>query len=183
MAKVEVGSKAINFTYETPYKQGEELAKKVLEADKTIIHFSRYFGCTACKVSMFELKEAYDKIKAKNAQVLFVLQSQPSVISEALKEGDYPFDIVCDPEMKLYPLYELPAAASMEAMVPASDGEKMEKMKKVAVANRFAHGAYEGEELQLPGVFIVDKDLNVLYAKRAASLFDIPDAEEILELI
>jgi peroxiredoxin len=57
--------------------------------------------------------------------------------------------------------------------------EKIEKSK----ARGYVHGEYEGEELQLPAVFIVDKDLKVIYSKYAKDLSDIPDIDEVISVI
>ena len=42
---------------------------------------------------------------------------------------------------------------------------------------------YEGEELQLPGLFVLDKEMNVLHAHRAKTITDMPTAEDMLEMI
>lgn len=183
MAQVEQGTKAIDFTYDTQRTSGLTLSETVKSAEKTVVYFSRYFGCTACKVEMHDIKAEYEKFKQKNAQVLVVLQSPASTVTGAVGEDFYPFDIVCDPEMKLHPLYELPPAGSKEQMVTAADTERMDEMRKKAVENRLAHGAYEGEELQLPGLFILDKEMNVLYARRAKTLFDLPTVEQVIEML
>ena len=43
------------------------------------------------------------------------------------------------------------------------------------------HGAYEGEEMQLPGYFVLDKDLNILQDHRATTILDMPSVEEMIE--
>ena len=53
-----------------------------------------------------------------------------------------------------------------------------------AVRKRFdeyglVHGAYEGEELQLPGYFILTPEGKVLEAHRARTLLDMPTPEEM----
>lgn len=45
------------------------------------------------------------------------------------------------------------------------------------------HGEYEGEELQLPALFIVDETGTIVYAKYARNLGDLPSAEEIAAMV
>ena len=45
------------------------------------------------------------------------------------------------------------------------------------------HGDYEGEELQLPALFIVDNEMNVTFAHYGKAAGDVPDIEKIAELL
>ena len=42
------------------------------------------------------------------------------------------------------------------------------------------HGAYEGNELQLPAVFLLDRGMNVVYAHRAKNAGDMPEIADLL---
>ena len=52
-----------------------------------------------------------------------------------------------------------------------------------AAAKGYKHGAYEGEELQLPAVFIVDNDRKVSFVHYGAHVADIPSAEALVKLL
>ena len=108
-----------------------------------------------------------------------VLQSRPQTIAGQVKPDDLPFDIICDPEGKLYETYEINPAPSMEAMVDAPTMEKI----KAAQAEGFRHGEYEGNELQLPAVMVVDRDLTVTYAHYGTTAGDVPDVKELARLL
>ncbi len=57
-----------------------------------------------------------------------------------------------------YKLLDIKAAASMEDMLgPEAKREKIGKARGMG----FVHGEYEGEELQLPAAFILDRDMKL----------------------
>ena len=183
MPTVTTGTQAIDFTYNTPFMQGIKLSDKVKEVDKTFLLFSRYFGCTLCQLDMLEYREAYERFRAKGAQILFVLQSPPETINAAVQDGDYPFEIVCNPDMSLYALYELPAAGSKVQLVSPGILKAIQQKRKKIAEHGLEHGAYEGEELQLPGSFLLDREMNVLYDRRAKNILDKPTIDEMLAML
>jgi glycosyltransferase involved in cell wall biosynthesis len=61
-----------------------------------------------------------------------------------------------------------------------------EQLKQKGAAARgagFAHGDYEGNELQLPALFILDEQGTVLYSHYAEHLMDMPDVDGVLALL
>ena len=180
MEKIQAGTKLNDFTFDTPFASGVALSDKVKEADKTVLLFLRYYGCRICQLEMREYTAAYDRLKAKNAQLLVVLQSPVSTMLAQTKPGEVPYDIICDPEMKLFQQFELHVAASKETMTRPEDAEKIAEKRAKYDEYGLVHGAYEGEELQLPGYFILDGGMNVLEAHRAVSLVDMPTVEEMI---
>ena len=54
---------------------------------------------------------------------------------------------------------------------------------ELARAGGFEHGAYEGNELQLPAVFIMDQERKLTYAHYGISVDDVPDPGEFRELL
>jgi peroxiredoxin len=176
--KLIVGNKMPDFTVDTPYKRGISL-NGLLSDDKTAILFLRYAGCTLCRFDMMILKDEYDKIEAAGGKVLVVLQSDPDKLSNELDKDYYPFEIICDPSQKLYKQLEIMPANSQEEMIgPGS----MEKLGRVQTSG-LTHGDYEGNELQLPAAFVVDKSLYVTYAHYAANITDMPDVDKIVQLL
>lgn len=176
--KLEVGSKMPDFIVDTPYEKGMNL-KNLLSDKKTAILFLRYAGCTLCRFDMMILKDEYDKINESGGKVLVVLQSDPDKLSKEIEKGFYPFDIVCDPDQELYKHLEIKPANSQEEMIGP---DSMEKLGRVQ-ASGLTHGEYEGDEMQLPAAFVVDIELNVTYAHYAANITDMPDVDELSQLL
>ena len=46
-----------------------------------------------------------------------------------------------------------------------------------------SHGEYEGNELQLPAMFIIDENNKVIYSHYAEDGADIPRAKEVLNMV
>ena len=184
--KITSGMKATDFTYRTAFKEGIVLSEKVKEADKTFLIFLRYMGCTSCQVDIMDYSEEYARFKEKNAQIVLALQSKPEIIAAQTTEENPPFDLVCDPDMELYKIYDVKAASCKEEMINLNDPTVMAKLgakREKAAAHGLTHGEYEGNEMQLPALFLLDSELNVLHAHRAAYLTDMPSVDEMLELL
>jgi hypothetical protein len=47
----------------------------------------------------------------------------------------------------------------------------------------YKHGKYEGNEQQLPALFLIDTDLSLLYVKYAKNLGDLPSMEEMATIL
>ena len=180
MAKIEAGCKLADFSFNTAYESGVKLSERVKESKKTVLLFLRYYGCTLCQLDIREYANKYDEFKAKDAQLLVVLQSPASTINAQVKQGDLPFDILCDPDMGLYKEFELGVAGSKEEMISPDELPKMAEKREKMAAYGLEHGAYEGEEMQFPGYFILDSELNVLEAHRAKTILDMPSVEEMI---
>ena len=141
--------------------------------------FLRYYGCTVCQLDIRELKNDYARFTQKGAKVLVVLQSKPELIAEKQGPDDLPFDIVCDPEQKLYHELEIAPAKSKMAMASLDLMKKINEAKKEGLV----HGEYEGDELQLPALFLLNGEGKVLYSHYAKKLTDMPTHDEMLALL
>lgn len=180
MKKLEVGQLLPDFEYVTPFSEGNSMAETAAAAKKTALVFLRYWGCTLCQYDIHLLAQAHADICANGGQMLVVLQSDPARLAKELgSAGKLPFDVICDPEQKLYKAFGIEAAASMAKM---ADLKMLGKAIKATKAG-FKHGEYEGEEKQLPAAFVVDNGCKLLYAHYAATVSDMPDAAELAKLL
>lgn len=173
-----VGDTLSDETVNTPFKANVSL-KKMIDKN-TLLLFLRYSGCPICRLDMQQLKNQYNLVENANGQVIVFLQSDATSLRKELKdENAYPFEIVCDPKGELYEKYAvLPAAGQMGLMGP----KLMEKMAEVQI-QKIEHGAYEGDEMQLPATFAVDADMKVGYVHYAQGLADTPSPKEIAEIL
>lgn len=172
--KLSVGNIMPDFVV-TSLAKGDISMKDLVGGTPTAVYFLRYAGCTLCQLDMITIHEEYSKLVEAGAKALVVIQSP----AEKLKDSAFAYDIVCDPSMDLYKELEIVAAPSVDVLIGGKTMEKIERSK----ARGFVHGEYEGEELQLPAVFIVDKDLKVIYSRYAKDLSDIPDMDEVCSAI
>lgn len=63
------------------------------------------------------------------------------------------------------------------------DIAKLEAKKQKIKEAGFVHGKYEGNEQQLPAMFVVDPDGSVVYAHYAKNSIDMPTVEEMLRIL
>lgn len=176
--RVKAGDKLPDFEYDTPYVSGLRLSES-LGGRPCALLFLRYYGCTICRLDLHMLEEQYGAVTSAGGQVKVVFQSDPTLLKEELGDKVLPFDIICDPEGRLYKRFGIrPAKSKFEL------GASAAVVKKIMAANKLglAHGRYEGDELQLPACIVVMPDLtikSVYYGKNAG---DAPDAEKIASM-
>lgn len=176
--KLKIGDIIENFNYNTAYEENKNYFNDKKDK-KEVLAFLRYYGCTVCQLDIMEFNQLYEEFKKLNTDVKIVLQSSPSIIKAADKDKKIAFEIICDPEQKLYKLFEVKAAENLEELISGNIKEKASEAKKIG----FSHGEYEGNELQLPALFIIDEYNRVIYSKYAKDGADIPRAKEVLEFI
>ena len=180
MTKLAVGEKMPQFKYDTAYESNVSIADTVKRVEgNTAVVFLRYIGCTLCQYNLHHYTTHYSAIAETNGQLLIVFQSDPALVRDDIKDANVPFDIICDPTQGLYKQFELDSAPSKEALF---DEEGREFLKKIK-SEGFKHGKYEGNETQLPGTFVVDGDLNIVYAHYGVLANDVPTAEELAQLL
>lgn len=182
--KLNVGDKMPSFTFNTESDTGVT-TESVLTGGRTVFWVLRYIGCTMCRFDVHQISQRYDEFKAKGAQVYVVMQSDPEVVRSDLKDSPAPFHIICDASQEIYKALEIHPAESKEARMP-TDPKQLEKLaaKRDAVkASGFTHGKYEGDENQLPAMFIVEPDGTVSYAHYAENMIDMPTIDEVLAIL
>lgn len=180
MARLTTGEAIPDFTFNTPFESGCTLAETANRVKgKTALVFLRYYGCTLCQYDMHRYAQAADEIAATGGQLLVALQSDPAKLAAQMKPGDLPYDLVCDPEQALYRQFEIAPAPSKLKMADFATVKKIAK----ATAGGFKHGDYEGDELQLPAVFVLDNSLRLAYVHYGVSAADVPTPEALAELL
>lgn len=177
MAKLTVGEKMPDFTAASAFGPAEALSSRVGKG-KTAIVFLRYYGCTLCQYDIHTYAEYYQKIVGDTGKFFVVLQSTPESIKKQMTREALPFEIICDPEEKIYKEFEINPAKDKEELGGGNVVAKVAEARKL-----FSHGDYEGEELQLPAAFVVEPDLTITYARYGKDGADVPTPEELEQLL
>ena len=180
MAKLEAGGKLPPFRYNTPFLKDvsiEDTVKRV--QGKTALVFLRYFGCRLCQYDMHLFAQNYDAIRETGGQLLVVLQSDPDELKMQTTPDDPPYEIVCDRDQQLYKAFEIGSAASKDTLGDAETAKKMAVIEQLGLK----HGKYEGNELQLPAVFIVSPEMRLTYVHYGTSAGDVPSPEQLTALL
>lgn len=182
--KLNIGDKMPDFTFNTESQTGVT-TKDVLAGGRTIFWVLRYIGCTMCRFDVHQISTRYSEFTEKGAQVYVVMQSDPAVVREDLKDSPAPFHIICDEEQVFYKALEIYPAESKEARAPKTpeDIAKLEVKRAQVKASGFVHGKYEGNEQQLPAMFIVEPDGTVVYSHYARNIVDMPTIDEVLTIL
>ena len=110
------------------------------------------------------------------------MQSDQKHIQDVIKEDELPFEIICDPEKKFYNELEIDPALSKEELI-GHNTDELEKKRQACKELGYTHGDYEGDELQLPALFIVNKKGIITYVKYGDSLVSLPTVDELIELL
>lgn len=176
MGKLQPGQHMPDFIFDTPFEKGLHF-ETVARGKKTALLFLRYYGCTLCQYDMMNLREQYHLFTRQGAQVLVVLQSDPGGLAGKIAPDTYPFRIVCDPGQALYRAFEIRPAKSKAGMVSPKALKKLAKVK----ASGLRHGEYEGDELQLPALFVMDAQGVLTHARYARDVADLPTEKELAD--
>ncbi|MCC8060809.1 MAG: AhpC/TSA family protein [Clostridiales bacterium] len=176
--KLKKGDWMPDFEVDTAYDQGIKISDLVKRQKKTIFWILRYVGCRVCRYDIHLLSQRYQEFLDKGCQVLVVMQSEPEVVRQDLEDAGIPFDMICDPKMEIYKELEIGSWTSITEEVRA----KLKEKAAAASSCGFQHGKYEGNEEQLPAMFIVDDTRRVLYAHYAESIVDMPDISDVLKM-
>ena len=124
---------------------------------------------------MAQLRRARDRFDQAGARVVLVTMGTPAESGAFAREHAVPFEMVCDPERKLYQAFDLEQMAPLGFLSPAV------ALKGVmAVAKGHGIGLPVGDVRQLPGVFIIDSKGTILFSHFAADPADHPAADDIL---
>ena len=182
MTKLNTGDKFPEITFNTAYKT--DLHTPEIFHGTTAFWVLRYIGCTVCRYDVKLLAERYAEFQNKNTQVFVLMQSDAAHVQENLQKTDtvLPFEIITDPEQKIYELLSIEPAESMEALAEGV-GEHLRAKARQARLCGFSHGDYEGNEQQLPALFIVNEDGTVKCAHYAKNIMDMPSIDEVLALL
>lgn len=169
------GDKAPNFQFDTPWASSRDFYLTTQHQDAVLV-FLRYHGCPVCQMEMANLRRDVELFNRKGARVFVFLQSSMATLTSLLKEGDWPFDIVCDPHGAIFRLYAVEPGGIMRYLHPAGLVAAVK-----AVGRGFSHGRFEGKETQLPAAFIVKSDKTIRYAYYGRDIGDVPSPSVLAE--
>ena len=184
MPKLKVGDKMPEFTFATE-KAASKKMSELLGGKRTVIWVLRYIGCTTCRYDVDQLARRYKEFEAKGVQAAVLMQSEPEIVLHDLKGQVLPFEIICDTKQEIYKALDIKPAETEEGLLHRTEENMKKFQKKIRLVKEagFEHGKYEGNELQLPALFIVEADGTVSYAHYANDILDMPDVDGILALL
>ena len=182
-----VGEKLENFVYASPKGTHQTLS------GKTFIVFSRFYVCELCRVLLASFSAAYPVFKAMGYDIKFVMQSDISTLAKNQKK--YPFELIADPECKLYDMYNVFEADGIVNMLAGDKliefviGKNVYKMLNLDMIESVNSALAPAEETdgprenQLCAFVAVDKNMNITYAHYSKTMTDFPDVKDIIKIL
>ncbi|MFA6448477.1 MAG: peroxiredoxin-like family protein [bacterium] len=140
-----------------------------------VLVFLRYAGCPICQLALADLKDAYDEFKARGAEVAAFVQSPPDTIKKSGDLSVFPFRLIPDPNETIYKLYGVAGGSFFDMLHPQTVARGIQ-----AVAHGHKQGKMEGNQWQLPGDFIVDKEGVLKLARVGKNLADNLPPQQLL---
>ncbi|MBQ3587130.1 MAG: AhpC/TSA family protein [Oscillospiraceae bacterium] len=180
--KLTKGLQMPDFTYLSPYAEGEKTFADYAGGKKTFVVFLRYYGCTVCRLDLHIYAQRMKEFADRDCQLMVVLQSDPALVKNEAPLGTFPFEIACDPSQAVYRQFEIEPAKNMAALI---GGGLFKAVKKMNAAKKFGftHGEYEGNEQQLPAMVLVDENGTIAFSHYAKNMTDMPSADEMLAML
>jgi thioredoxin-dependent peroxiredoxin len=172
--KLVVGDKAKEFSF-VDQAGKERKFPADFKDEKVALFFLRHLGCSLCKLTVAELKDNHARLAAKSVRTVVVVQSTPKRVTEYAAKANLPFLLVSDRERRLYDAFEVRRGGLKEFTAPAAF-----KMTIRATLKGHLHGAFEGDELQVPASFLFGPGGEVLYAHYGKDISDFGSVEELL---
>ncbi|NMB44354.1 MAG: redoxin domain-containing protein [Clostridiales bacterium] len=176
--KLEVGQYMPNFLYNTPYNENINYLENI-KGKKSVLLFLRYYGCTVCQLDLIEIQENIGEFNKRNIDIKVVLQSSIENMKKNLEQKPLDYEIICDPLGELYKKFDIKPAKSKIKLGGGNTLKKIQRARKAGLK----HGEYEGDELQLPAIFIVDESGKIIYSHYAENVAGIPRAKDILNIV
>jgi len=120
-------------------------------------------------------KSRFDNI---GAQVILVGMSTPAESTSFKEKLDVPFPIISDPGQQVYRAFNLKRISPLGFFSPTV------ALKGIsAMAQGHTMGLPQGDVRQLPGVFVIRADGQIIYRHYASDPSDHPDPDTILEAV
>lgn len=167
--QVTAGMPAPDFTFDTPDAQGLDF-HQAIEGSMAVLFFLRYMGCPICQMKISEIRHDAPGFREKGARTFIALQSDPAIVRHDMEGAETPFTVICDPYQAIFKLYGVAPGNILHYIAPSV-------IMKSFRASRagFTNGVKEGNEMQRPAVFIINRQKTVAYAYHGRNIGDLPD--------
>jgi len=130
---------------------------------------------------IIDIKRNREKLKDLNTEVIVITESKEDVLKQyAPPKSEAFLRMVSDPGKKLYELYGVKRRGGWFNLKVISESIKFLKYLK---GYKYVKGGLEGDVLQLPACFVIDKNGIIKYSYLAESIAEHPSIEEIIEIL
>ena len=155
---------------------GEKIQlSEMIKTQSVCIIFLRFLGCPLTRLRLAELEKEIEQYTANELKLIVVFESTVDRTQKYTTRKGLTMDIIVDKERKLYDLFDVNSGGLVTMLNP-------NMLKKVgeATIKGHMHGAFEGNELQLPAAFIINKEQNFSYVNYGEHPADAVETDSIL---
>lgn len=164
----------INFVRTSQNKTLAQLSSE----NNVLLVFVRHFGCTFCRETVSEMAKIDKALVGKKLTLVFVHMSDPSYGDDFFsKYYDHPVHHIADPGRNLYKSLNLKRGSLYQLFGP------MTWIRGIYAGIFKGHGLgeFEGDSMQLGGVFILSKG-QIIFEQKANSASDMFQLNALPEL-
>jgi len=137
-------------------------------SERLALVFLRHLGCIFCREHVAQLR------RLKDLNIVFVTLGTIEQTEAFRTKMQSPHRFICDPDKSLYQHFELPKGGLTQMISPQVFVRAIG-----ATLQGHRNARSDGDPLQMPGVFIIDTDGQIIWQHAARHAADNPSAEEI----
>jgi hypothetical protein len=142
------------------------------------LQFRRYAGCPVCNLHLRSIARRHDELVSAGIREVAVFHSRATTMLEF--QGELPFAVIADPQMKLYAEFGVGKMSPLAALDPRAWRAAARALTR-SPSLRGATGKGE-QHLGLPADFLISPDGRFLAAKYGNYTDDPGSADDILGL-
>ena len=158
------GAPAPDFTIQT--LRGADVSLGALRGTPVWLAFFRFAACPLCNFRVHSMVERWGRFQGRDFRTLAIFQSSPDRLEEFVAKQAPEFDLVADPEMRLYGLYDL-GTSWLAAMKPRAIAT-LPKARKAG----FRSGPVDGPANRVPGDYLIDRRGSIAQVYEGRSIAD-----------
>ncbi|MFZ0545970.1 MAG: redoxin domain-containing protein [Candidatus Promineifilaceae bacterium] len=191
---VDVGQKAPGFSL--PSIQGETISLDGYKGKRNVLlWFSRGFTCNFCRGHMENITGGYDMLLENDVEIIQIAPNLSETAQRYFQPHMPRHPFICDPEKRLYGVYELGDRGSLEATrntvvsfstafmsgvgIETVRASWMDVMNRNFIRRLHHHALTAVEQ----GLFIIDKASIIRYRLVISPVEMIPGAQELMTLV
>ena len=143
-----------------------------------VLVFLRHFGCLFCREHASQLRDMYPEFTRRGFDIVAIGQGTPMRSQRFREDYRLPFVVLGDKELVSYRDYGLTHGIGNGITSPGAY-----KAFFRALGSGHVPGKPDGDSLQNPGTFLIDRNGIILYQHVGTNAGDFPTAREILDWI
>ncbi|PCI45385.1 MAG: hypothetical protein COB51_08935 [Moraxellaceae bacterium] len=169
------GELAPNFTATLLNGKTVELSE-MIKTQSVCIIFLRFMGCPLTRLRLAELQSEINRFSNRELRLLVVFESTMERTQKYTVRKGLQLDIIPDITRQLYNQFDVRSGRFISMLNP-----NVLKKAGEATIKGHMHGAFEGNELQLPAAFIIDTTQTFSYVNYGVHPADAVETDQILE--